>query len=177
MQRLLNHAVWDEHQAMGIVWDFVLEHLAGPDAVVVLDETGQEKKGTHTAGVAGQYAGCAGRVTNAVTIVYCTYASERGHAQVGARLYLPHAWTTDPERCERAGLDPDVVFHPKPQLAVELLSELDTAGALPPWVTADEGLWPRPGSAGLLRGPRRGLRTRHPLLISGHADFPPSSPR
>ncbi len=27
MQRLLNHAVWDEHEAMGIVRDFVVEHL------------------------------------------------------------------------------------------------------------------------------------------------------
>jgi len=30
MQRLLGHAVWDEHEAMGIVRDFVVEHLGGP---------------------------------------------------------------------------------------------------------------------------------------------------
>jgi hypothetical protein len=54
MQRLLNHAVWDEYAAMGVVRDFVIEHLtdpaAGSDAralgpVAVLDESGQEKKG------------------------------------------------------------------------------------------------------------------------------------
>jgi SRSO17 transposase len=74
---------------MRIVRDFVVEHLGDPDAVAVLDETGQEKKGTHTAGVKPQYVGCAGQVANAVNIVYCTYASARGHAQAGARLYLP----------------------------------------------------------------------------------------
>ena len=78
MQRLLNHAVWDEHDAMGIVRDFVVEHLGDPDAVAVLDETGQEKKGEHTAGVKRQYVGCAGQVTNAINIVYCTYTSSRG---------------------------------------------------------------------------------------------------
>jgi SRSO17 transposase len=89
MQRLLGHAVWDEHAAMGVVRGFVVEHLAGPDAVAVLDETGQEKKGEHTVGVARQYVGCAGQVANAVNLVYCTYASARGHAHVGTRLYLP----------------------------------------------------------------------------------------
>lgn len=138
MQRLLGHAVWDEHDAMGIVGDFVVEHLADPDAVAVLDETGQEKKGACTAGVARQYVGCAGQVANAVNIVYCTYASSRGHAHVGARVYLPKEWADDPERRARAGVGPDVVFQTKPQLGVAMLTDLDTAGVLPPWVTADE---------------------------------------
>jgi SRSO17 transposase len=137
-QRLLNHAVWDEHQAMGIVRDFVVEQLAGPDAVAVLDETGQEKKGEHTAGVKPQYVGCAGQVANAINIVYCTYASARGHAQVGARLYLPNEWASDPERRERAGVPPDVVFKTKPQLALDILTDLHTAGVLPPWAAGDE---------------------------------------
>jgi SRSO17 transposase len=85
-QRLLNHAVWDEREAMSILREFVVEHVGDPDAVAVLDETGQEKKGTRTCGVKPQYVGCAGQVANAVNIVYCTYASGRGHAQVGARL-------------------------------------------------------------------------------------------
>jgi hypothetical protein len=68
MQRLLNHASWQANAAMGTVRDFVMERLAVPDgtgphgvnAVAVLDETGQEKKGDHTAGVKPQYVGCAG---------------------------------------------------------------------------------------------------------------------
>ncbi len=130
MQRLLNHAVWDEHEAMGIVRDFVIEHLGDPDAVAVLDETGQEKKGTHTAAVARQYAGCAGRVTTAVTAVCCTYASSRGHAQVGTRPYLPREWTSDPARCARAGVGEDIVFQTKPQLGIDLLTRsADRRGA------------------------------------------------
>ncbi len=137
-QRLLNHAVWDEHEAMGLVRDFVVEHLADPDAVAVLDETGQQKKGEHTAGVKRQYVGCAGQVANAVNIVYCTYAGSCGHAQVGARIYLPHEWANDPRRRQRAGVDETVVFKTKPQLAVDILTDLHTAGVLPPWVTGDE---------------------------------------
>jgi SRSO17 transposase len=60
-QRLLNHAAWDEHAAMAIVAGFVIEHLGGcdadPYATAVLDESGQEKQGEHTAGVKRQYVG------------------------------------------------------------------------------------------------------------------------
>ncbi len=50
MQRLLNHAVWDHQQAQQVVRELVIEHLADPDAVLVLDESGQKKAGTDTVG-------------------------------------------------------------------------------------------------------------------------------
>jgi SRSO17 transposase len=46
MQRLLNHAVWDESAACAVVRDFVVEYLADEFAVAVFDESAQEKKGT-----------------------------------------------------------------------------------------------------------------------------------
>jgi SRSO17 transposase len=140
-QRLLNHAVWDERAAMGVVAGFVAERLGvGEDrlAVVVLDESGQEKKGESTAGVKRQYVGCAGRVSNAVNVVYATLATSRGHALVGARPYLPREWAEDADRRARAGVPEDVVFKTKPALAVDLLTDLHTAGLLPPWATGDE---------------------------------------
>jgi SRSO17 transposase len=137
-QRLLNHAVWDHHAAMGMVRDFAIEQLAEPFAVAVLDESGQEKKGDRTAGVKRQYVGCAGRIANAVNVVYCTYASRLGHTIVDARPYLPKDWADDPERRRRAGVPASVVFKTKPQLAVDILTDLDTAGVLPPWATGDE---------------------------------------
>jgi SRSO17 transposase len=97
MQRLLNHASWDEHAAMGIVRDTVMEHLADPTdpyPVAVLDESGQEKKGNRTFAVKRQYVGCAGRVSNAINVVYCTYATNRGHALIGARIYAPKEWAS-----------------------------------------------------------------------------------
>jgi SRSO17 transposase len=140
-QRLLNHAVWDEHAAMGVVAGFVAEHLRTADdplAVVVLDESGQEKKGESTAGVKRQYVGCAGRVSNAVNIVYATLATTRGHALVGARPYLPREWAEDPSLRAKAAIPEQVPFKTKPALAVDILTGLHAAGQLPPWATGDE---------------------------------------
>ncbi len=140
-QRLLNHAVWDEQAAMGVVAGFVAEHLgAGDDplAVVVLDESGQEKKGESTCGVKRQYVGCAGRVSNAVNVVYATLATVRGHALAGAWPYLPREWAEDRHRRAQAAVPEHVVFKTKPALAVDILTGLHAAGLLPPWATGDE---------------------------------------
>jgi SRSO17 transposase len=138
MQRLLNHAVWDHEQAMRVVREFVAEHLAEPGAVVVLDESGQEKGGVCTAGVKRQYVGCAGKIANAVNVVYATLASGRGHATVAARPYLPQEWADDPDRRAAAGVPEQVEFRTKPELAVQILAELHAEARLPLWCTADE---------------------------------------
>jgi SRSO17 transposase len=44
---------------------YVVEHLGDPQAVLSVDETGDLKKGTATAGVQRQYTGTAGRIENA----------------------------------------------------------------------------------------------------------------
>jgi SRSO17 transposase len=76
MQRLLNRAVWDTAAAMAVVRQFVAERLEDQSLrVAALDETGQQKQGTFTAGVKRQYMGCAGRIANGVNTVHCSYAT------------------------------------------------------------------------------------------------------
>jgi len=58
----------------------VIEHLGDPGAVLVVDETGDLKKGTATPGVQRQYTGTAGRIENSQVAVYQGFASPRGHA-------------------------------------------------------------------------------------------------
>ena len=141
MQRLLNHAVWDTTAAMGVIRRFVAEHLAPPAgglAVAALDETGQEKKGSATAGVKRQYMGCAGQVANGVNTVHCSYATRGGHALVGARLYLPAEQLDDPDRRTALGIPTDVVFRTKPQLAIDIITDALADQTMPPWCAGDE---------------------------------------
>jgi len=138
MQRLLERASWDTFAVMRAVRDFVVEHLAGDGlTVLVLDESGQEKAGSTTAGVKRQYVGCAGKVANAVNFVNATYSTPRGHALVGSRLYVPAEQLTDPATRTRMGIPADVRFATKPELGLALLAECVTAGVPVPWCTAD----------------------------------------
>jgi SRSO17 transposase len=64
VQHLLGRAQWDADALRDDLRPYVVEHLGAPQAVLVVDETGFLKKGQHSAGVARQYSGTAGRVEN-----------------------------------------------------------------------------------------------------------------
>src|SRR5215207_3647147 len=63
-QALLGRALWDADALRDVVCDYVVETLCEPDAVLVLDETGFLKQGKASCGVARQYTGSAGKITN-----------------------------------------------------------------------------------------------------------------
>jgi len=102
MQHLLGRAKWDADQVRDDTRDYVVEHLYDEQAVLVVDETGDVKKGKHTVGDQRQYTGTAGRIENAQVAVYLVYAGRRGHAAVDRELYVPRSSTADPDRCRDA---------------------------------------------------------------------------
>jgi len=139
MQRLLERAAWDASDAMREVRTFVMSGLGDlAGAVLVLDESGQEKAGEHTAGVKRQYLGCAGRVANGINVVFASYAAPAGHAIIAARLYVPKSWAGDSARRRAAGIPGDLEFKTKPALGAEIVTQLLAEGRCPPWVTGDE---------------------------------------
>jgi SRSO17 transposase len=152
LQHLLAGAVWDHDKVRDDVRDWLLEHLADPAAVLVVDETGDLKKGTHTVGVQRQYTGTAGKVDNAQVAVYLAYATTAGHGVIDRELYLPQGWTEDPARCRAAGVPDQVGFATKPELARRMLERALEAGVPAGWVTADEVYGGNPALRGWLEG-------------------------
>lgn len=161
-QRLLNHAMWDQDAAMGIVRGFVAEQLGDqPLRVAALDESGQEKAGDATAGVKRQYMGCAGRIANGVNTVYCSYATTGGHALVDARIWVPEDQFADTDRRAALGIPADVVFKTKPQLAQDILADMIADQTIPPWAAGDEVY----GRSGTLRAFLEGNQIGYVLRV------------
>jgi SRSO17 transposase len=138
MQRLLSAAVWDDAGMRDDLRAYVLEHFADPGAVLVVDETGDIKKGRATVGTQRQYTGTAGRTENAQVAVYLAYAAPAGSAFIDRALYLPRSWTSDPARCQAAGIPESTPFATKPALAQEMIGRALDAGTPAGWVAADE---------------------------------------
>ena len=147
-QRLLNRAVWDTAAAMGVVRRFA---VAGLDeaawrsggrrglAIGAVDETGQVKQGSHTAGVKRHYLGCAGKVANGITTVHLAYVREQvGHALIAARQWIPAEQIGDPAKSLAMGLPGDLVFRTKGQLAIDLCTEAFADGIRVDFVCGDE---------------------------------------
>jgi SRSO17 transposase len=105
----------------GLVRDYAPGTLADAAAVLVIDETGFLKQGRSSCGVARQYTGSAGKVTNCQIGVFAAYVSRRGRAFIDRALYLPRAWADDPARLAAAHVPPGVGFATKPRLALAMV--------------------------------------------------------
>ena len=140
MQRSLSEGVLDETQALQVYHQMVNTDMGEPDGVLVFDESGIVKKGTHSAGVARQYCGTVGKVGNCQIGVYASYVSRQGYALVDKRLYLPEAWFQESfaQRRQKCQIPPDLTFQTKPQQAAEMLRDIYQQGILPfKYIVAD----------------------------------------
>ena len=136
-QAVLGRGRWDAEALVEIVRDYVVETLADPDGVLVIDETGFLKQGKASCGVGRQYTGSAGKITNCQIGVFATYVSRHGHAFIDRALYLPKAWTDDPARMAAAHVPPGTVFATKPALARRMIERAIAADVPFAWVAAD----------------------------------------
>ena len=137
MQALLGRSRWEADHLRDRVRADVLETLGDPGGVLVVDETGFVKKGTHSVGVARQYSGTAGRIETCQVGVFLAYASRFGQALIDRRLYLPEAWADDETRRRKASVPPTVPFATKPAIARDLIAAALDAGAPCAFVLAD----------------------------------------
>jgi len=121
-QALLGRGRWDADALRDIVREYALETLSDEEAVLVIDETGFLKQGKASCGVARQYTGSAGKITNCQIGVFASYVSRHGHAFIDRALYLPKEWTDNPKRLKAAHVPADVGFATKPQIARKMIA-------------------------------------------------------
>ena len=138
LQHLLSRAVWDDQQMLDTASAWAVRYLDDGDAVLIVDETADEKSSADAAGAVRQYSGTLGGVALCQVAVTLTYATRRGHALIGRALYLPEACASDEEHRELAGVPEEVMFATKPQLASALLDRTQSAGIRAAFVAGDE---------------------------------------
>jgi SRSO17 transposase len=109
----LNHRrlqQWQAHPYLG-------PHAGG---VLIVDETGDPKRGHRITLAAQQYLGKLGHVANGVVAVTSQWADGSRHVPLGVKPYRPAS------RLPKGRKDP--AFHTKPALAWQLIEEARTAG-------------------------------------------------
>src|SRR3712207_7324576 len=136
-QAILGRGRWQADALRDLVREYAVESLADRDAVLVLDETGFLKQGKASCGVARQYTGSAGKITNCQIGVFAAYVSRHGHAFIDRALYLPKTWTDDPARLAAAHVPPETGFASKPRLAKRMIERAIAAGVPFAWVAGD----------------------------------------
>jgi SRSO17 transposase len=137
LQGLLTQIQWDADHLNQQRVRQLLTLPAEAGAVLVFDDTGFAKQGHRSVGVQRQYSGTLGKRGNCQVTVNCHYSERTLAWPVATRLYLPQVWAEDPERRQRAGVPPTIVFQTKPAIALALLDEANALGVPHVCVTAD----------------------------------------
>jgi SRSO17 transposase len=157
-QHFITHAPWD----VAPVWRQLRRRIPDRRGVLILDDTGFPKQGTHSVGVQRQYSGTLGKIGNCqIAVTAALWTGVRAWL-LGAELYLPQAWFTAARR-QQARIPPHVRFQEKWRLALTLVDHVRRAAIDVALVTGDAGY-------GDILEFRRGLEQRqlsYMLGISG----------
>ena len=136
LQHLLGRAKWDADEVRDDLRSYVVDHLGDDEAVSVVDETGDVKKGDRTVGVQRQYTGCredrerpgGGSIRR---------MQRAGHVD-GPGAVPAKGWVEDPDRRAAAKVPDAAEFATKPKLAARMLTRVVNAGTPARWATGDE---------------------------------------
>ena len=133
LQHFISNSPWDSQAVMKSVAEKVQatlsQEVSRPDVSsslgLLIDESGWEKSGKKSVGVARQYIGQVGKVANGQVGVFASLSNGEQVGLVQGRLYLPQEWVDDKKRCDKAGIpESEQIYRTKPELAVEILKTL-----------------------------------------------------
>jgi SRSO17 transposase len=161
LQQFINQSPWEPSPILAAYRARMALAFASDDGVIVIDDTGFPKQGKHSVGVVRQYSGTLGKRANCQVATSLHYASGQGDYPLALRLYLPAAWTSDPERWKQARVPSDECgFKTKWQIAIDLLDEVQAERLPHALVLADAGY-------GAVAEFREGLEQRREYYIVG----------
>lgn len=133
-QHFITHAPWE----VAPVWRRLLQAIPDRRGVLLLDDTGFPKQGTHSVGVQRQYSGTLGKIGNCQIAVTAALWTGARAWLLGAELYLPQTWLTRARR-QQAQIPARVTFQEKWRLALTLVDRVRRAGIDVDLVAADAG--------------------------------------
>ena len=95
LQEFLSTYKWEEDRTRNRLQEIVKRDHAGPNAVGVIDETSDVKKGDKTPGVKRQWCGTVGKTENCIVTVDPAYTAGDFHCLLDGELFLPEDWSND----------------------------------------------------------------------------------
>lgn len=147
VERFIRESPWEPDAVQNHVRQSIPKTIRDPNGVIVIDDFGIAKQGTHSVGVQRQYSGTLGKTGNCQVAVNLTYAApgkERNADQrtwpLGTELYLPQSWVESEEFADlrdEVHLPDGTRFRTKHDIAIELLEKAWAAGVEARAIIAD----------------------------------------
>jgi len=123
LRQFVGQSPWTVEEVQRLLTLKVTDLLSEPE-VWIVDETSFPKAGDHSVGVARQYCGALGKISNCQVAVTLHWSSWEASCPLGWRLYMPQEWVKDPERLAEVKAPPDITYKSKTELALELIDQM-----------------------------------------------------
>ena len=144
LQGFLTHSPWEAIDVFQEIQAVFTEELVPSTSqwalgtVGVIDESGFEKAGRESVGVARQWCGRLGKTENCQVGVFLVGVTPGGVAGLDAQLFLTEAWAADRKRRKKARVPQQIKFRTKPQIAAEMVRRTRATGRVAlDWLVAD----------------------------------------
>lgn len=112
--------------------------LLGPGGSLIIDESGQQKYGTHAVATSNQYLGTVGRTCNAQVEVFGSYCVGQTSAIIDFQLFFTEGWVNNTEKSLNSGTPLELLEHrTKPDLALDIVDRAISDGIPFTYVQAD----------------------------------------
>jgi SRSO17 transposase len=124
MQHFMSNSPWLARALIGAIRDEIKEHSEfQTGAVLVLDESADEKAGDHSAGAGRQYNGRLGKVEMSQVGVFLSLVTPRVNTWIDGELYLPKHWFEEAyaDRRRQVGIPETHTFQTKPELGWQMI--------------------------------------------------------
>jgi SRSO17 transposase len=124
MHHFMSNSPWSGPTLIAAVQGEIKQHSefqAG--AMLILDESADEKAGSHSAGAGRQHNGRLGKVDMSQVGVFLSLATPRAHTWIDGELYIPQRWFEDvyAERREKVDIPKGCTFYTKPELGWQMI--------------------------------------------------------
>jgi SRSO17 transposase len=130
VQHFMSNSPWSGADLIAAVQNEIKVHPSFQKAILVLDESAEEKGGAESAGAGRQHNGRLGKVEMSQVGVFLSLVTPQVNTWIDGDLYIPAHWFEpgNAERRKSVGIPDQRTFQKKPELGWQLIQRVQDRG-------------------------------------------------
>jgi SRSO17 transposase len=123
LQHFISNSPWSGRALIEAIQDEIKVHPAFGEAILVLDESAEEKSGSQSAGAGRQHNGRLGKVEMSQVGVFLSLVTPTVNTWIDGELYIPIHWFEEAhaEKRKASGIPDERTFQKKPELGWQMI--------------------------------------------------------
>ena len=147
LQHFISNSPWSGSSLIEAIQDEIKVHPAFQQAILVLDESAEEKTGPESAGAGRQHNGRLGKIEMSQVGVFLFLVTPAVNTWIDGELYIPLHWFEEgqAEKRKAIGIPDERTFQKKPELGWQMIQRAQASG-IPFQAVVMDDLYGRNGS-------------------------------